>query len=165
MRYMQPITSNFIGEFECKCVVVSSWIFPSYTVAGIANNLPHALPRLLVLFILRLGKDNGLHAIVEERIRFHEVDDIEGDLHIEWEVAYSEVEPLGVASGVDVILEHKIILRGRTLHHNQQYFECWEQVTRLEVGVELNVPATNFNEVGIVVWCQRQQLFIASQLL
>lgn len=56
--------------------------------------------------LLREGRH--LHSVVEERIIFEQVDDVEPHFH---RVLYAdaEVEPLQVPLGVDVVVQHQIV--------------------------------------------------------
>ena len=74
-------------------------------------------------FLLRVASD--LHAVVEQAVRLGVVDDVELHGLARSRIHDSEVKPLGVARGVDVVLHHAVVLRVRD-------FLSQVQVTRFE---------------------------------
>lgn len=87
-----------------------------------------ACPPLPSFTVLLLREDCDLHAVVEEGVVLEQVDDVEPQFHGVLH-AHAKIEPLQVPLGVDVILQHQIVL---IVGH----LICCQQVPTLEVGIE-----------------------------
>lgn len=82
----------------------------------ISDVLTPPQPSLLCPFILLERVHTGQQPIVEQRIWFPEVDDIEFNRLIFGDIGHPEVEPLRVALGIEVILQQQVILALTYLH-------------------------------------------------
>lgn len=72
------------------------------------SSLPE--PSLAVPLLLLRGEHAGLHAVIEKGIGLPHVDDVELHRCIFWRVGDSEVKPLRVALGVDIVLQDEVVL-------------------------------------------------------
>ncbi len=92
------------GEGVIASLIVRH-LLPPIVVLVISNVFPRAVPSQLLLLklLLRVGKD--FHAFVEETLRFHEVEHVKLHFLSLPRVLDTEVEPLCVALGIDVVLE------------------------------------------------------------
>jgi len=61
-------------------------------------------------FVLFERIDAGQQSVIEERIWFPQIDDIEFDRFSFWWISDPEVKPLRIALGIDVVLEQQVIL-------------------------------------------------------
>ena len=74
-------------------------------------------PSFFVFPGLLAGINAGEHSIVEEGVSFSEIDDIDLNRFIFGRVVESEIEPLGVSFGIDIVLHQKIIFIGVNLNN------------------------------------------------
>lgn len=73
-------------------------------------------PSFLVSLLLLHRIDTRQQTIVEKRIRFPQINNVDLYRSIFGEIGYSEVEPLRVAFSVEVVLQQQIILVLTYLH-------------------------------------------------
>mmetsp|Transcript_2006 Transcript_2006/g.6672 ORF Transcript_2006/g.6672 Transcript_2006/m.6672 type:complete len:284 (+) Transcript_2006:692-1543(+) len=98
-------------------------------VGEVADVVAAPAPAELPARALRLRVEERAHAKREERVWLHHVDDAQSVRHACLRVCHPEVEPLSVATRVDVAREHERVRCGAGLHRPPQ-------VGRLERGVE-----------------------------
>lgn len=72
---------------------------------------PASVPAFSAPFVFLKRIDAGKQSIVEERIWFPQIDDIEFDRFVFRWVGDPEVKPLRIALGIYVILEQQVILQ------------------------------------------------------
>jgi len=72
--------------------------------------LTSPVPAEILLLGLPLGVDDDLHAHLVEVVHLVLVEDVEAHLVVLEGVGHFEEEPLGVAVGVDVVLQEKVVL-------------------------------------------------------
>lgn len=77
-------------------------------------------PPFLVLSLLLKRVNAGHHAIVKQRIWFPHVDDVDLDACVFGRVVDAEIEPLGVALCVDVVLQKQVELIRSDLIHREK---------------------------------------------
>ena len=89
--------------------LIISHLLPPIVVLVIRDVFPAAVPAelLLLKFLLRVCQD--FHALVEETLRFHEVEHVKLHFLSLPRVLDTEVEPLCVPLRIDVILENEVI--------------------------------------------------------
>jgi len=76
-------------------------------VRNINAALVPADPLSITLFV---AKDRHLHSIVEQRIWFGVVENVELDTLSFAGIVYAEIEPLGVSLSVNVVLHQQVVL-------------------------------------------------------
>ena len=89
-------------------------------VLVVVDVLADAVPADALDVLDLVGVAEHLHAIVVERVRLRQVDDVEAHLHALRRVANSVEKPLRVPVRVDVVLQHQVVLVVRLLDHRQQ---------------------------------------------
>ena len=70
-----------------------------------------SVPAFSAPFVFLKRIDAGEQSIVEERIWFSQIDDIEFDMFVFGRIGDPEVKPLRIAFGIDVVLEQQVILQ------------------------------------------------------
>jgi hypothetical protein len=100
------IVLESVGEAEGKVVLVVpvalSFVLIGVVVNILANPVP---PHSLVLFVF-IAETQNAHAVVVQRIRLIQVQNIESHLTVLSGIAYSKEVPLGVSIGIYVILKY-----------------------------------------------------------
>lgn len=106
---------------EGEGVVRKGGAFPVDSGGFVSDSVAASVPAVPIDFKIAVAEGGYFHAAVVEGVRFglaygkeYEVDDIEavcGSLR----KLHREVEPLGVASRVDVVLQHELVFVGEFL--------------------------------------------------
>lgn len=100
---------------ECECVValaVVVYIFAD-AIHEVRNISAVLVPADAVLLCFFFTVNRNLHPVIKQAVRLGVVDYVKLDSLASSRVHYSEVEPLGVARGVDVVLHHAVVFRVR----------------------------------------------------
>lgn len=109
VRYLQRIPIHLAHNLKTQLIIpLLPLSLPSLLPPRITDPLPLSPPPLSIQLIPDLREHNGLHPVVKQRVALEEIDDVEGDLGVLGKVGDGEVEPLGVALGVDVVLKGEI---------------------------------------------------------
>ena len=101
------------GYFKGKSVVLPSRVLMRQNSSLIADIFSRSLPSLVFSYIPSIFSHrvhSRRHSIVEERVRFGEIDNRKGVLLACSHVFHGEVKPLIVASGISIIGHHQIVL-------------------------------------------------------
>ena len=101
------------GIGECESVVELAAIVDVFADAihKVANIAAVLVPADAMLLRFFLTVNWNLHAVVEQAVRLGVVDDVELHGLARSRIHDSEVKPLGVARGVDVVLHQAVVLR------------------------------------------------------
>ena len=114
MRNIQLITSKFPINRKTQRIVIFHRILPLNLPSIILNILPIPIPPNFGFLTIRIKRRYPIifrnrvysrsHAVIEERIVFGEIYDIECVICIWLDSLYGEEEPLGAAFGVYVVV-------------------------------------------------------------
>lgn len=101
---------------ECECVVASlevRLVLSSVVVLVVAHILSSSRPALVFVFLCKLLRSlrvaENFHAFVVETLRLDHVKQVELNFSSFLNVGHSEVEPLCMSFGVDVVLNYQIV--------------------------------------------------------
>lgn len=78
-------------------------------VLEVSDVLAAPKPSLTAFFVLLHGKNAGHHSVIEQRVRFPHVYDIDFDIGILWRISYSKIEPLRISFCVEIVLKQEIV--------------------------------------------------------
>lgn len=80
VREVELVVGELVGDLEGEFIVVPSGVLSGETAFFVGDILASPVPLSAVLALLHRGEDGGPHTVVEERVVFCEIDDIEGVL-------------------------------------------------------------------------------------
>ena len=105
------------GVSECERVVASLEVrlmLSSVVVLVVAHILSSSRPALFFIFLSKLLHSlrvaENFHAFVVETLRLDHVKQVKLNFSSFLNVSHSEVEPLCMSFGVDIVLNHQIVL-------------------------------------------------------
>mmetsp|Transcript_43346 Transcript_43346/g.41753 ORF Transcript_43346/g.41753 Transcript_43346/m.41753 type:complete len:541 (-) Transcript_43346:140-1762(-) len=111
---------EFMDEGEGVVIASHFQVLPAEAILVVKDVAPYSMPSFVLVLFGVLGEGEDLHAVVVEGVGFGEVDDVEADFLALPGVGDPEEVPLGVAVGVDVVLQDEVVLIVRDLQGRQE---------------------------------------------